>query len=541
MSSVSSTLQVNSISSQSHPDGEISNGSLGSGQNRTVFSESQHIPIVLDNLGSLPSCAHLDQVLSSRAQETVLDTYRQAVLISHQIDISTTNYRTKDGANIDPEKILAKKLLSLKCSECDSSDFQQVMICLQCPNVSCHRHAHSHYKGSQHMFSIDSNLGLLYCFKCNAYINHPRLEKLRCQVMGVQSVEDVTKTEAENYSDPNKLAMLGLKGFVNLGSTCYMSSILQTFVHNPILKTRFFNNDLHYFNCKYLYDQEVTGSIHEGNACITCSIDKIFKEFYTMESTEGFGMTDLLTTAWYKQKSLAGFQEQDAHEFWQFLLNELHSDHIRVSNQHGVCTCISHACFGFQLQSCVKCNCGAENITVDPPTFELSLELSFKNDKSDKNDKHTSIDLYTCLDSFTREEKLDTRISCKSCFKEAGATKTLRLKNLPPVLSIQLKRFKHNIQNDTSSKVEIAVEIPSFFDLNKYTVDAEDGQKIFELFSVVCHIGSVSTGHYMVYTKNWQGLWFKFDDSIITIEKEEDAMEAAKSNGYLLYYIMHNT
>lgn len=568
LNGVVSNTKTNGSPHDSHSNGNSSSSSSSSNNNNNHYDHplhNLHSPLVLDNYGSLSSCAHLDKVLQSRAKDTVFETYRQAVLISQPIK-DTYTYKARNGGGdvIDRAELQRKQLLALKCTDCGNSQFQEVLICLQCPQVSCSQHSHGHYKELLHMFAIDSKLGLLYCLKCDGYVNSKRLNDIRCEVMGVHSLQSIEEKaddkndvdlkqeigkdseengvkenrNNQNFINPNMLATTGLKGFVNLGSTCFMSSILQTFIHNPIIRTQFFNNDNHYFNCKLLHDQEVQGSLHEGNACITCSIDKIFKDFFTMQNTEGYGMTYLLATAWYKQKSLAGFQEQDAHEFWQFLLNEFHLDHARISSVEKVCSCISHICFGFELQSCVRCECGAENITVDPPTFEMSLELTLEKENSNL------ITVGGCLDSFTREEILDTKISCKSCLKESGASRTLRLKTTPPVLSIQLKRFNHSISNDKSSKVEAAVDVPLFLDMNKYTINeqADNNSKpiLYELFSVVCHLGLVNTGHYIVYTKNSQGRWFKFDDSVITIEDETSAISAIRSTGYLLYYILHN-
>ncbi|KAI5959656.1 hypothetical protein CANMA_004092 [Candida margitis] len=493
-----------------------------------------------DNFESIESCIHLDQVLDSRARETVFDTYRQAVMISEPIYEPVVYKSKKDGTVISHDKVLSKKLSSLKCTECEVSNFGQVMICLQCPHVGCAEHSQLHYKGTSHMFAIDSNLGLLYCFKCNSYINHSELEKLRLEAMGITEVNRGDQENIpDNYTSPNKLAAQGLKGFVNLGATCFMSSTLQTFVHNPIIKSQFFNNDFHYFNCKYLHDQDISDTIGEQNACITCSIDLIFKELFTSSTNEGFGITNLLTTAWYKQKSLAGFQEQDAHEFWQFILNEFHQDHTRIQTQMNddapmeeTCTCITHSTFSFELQSCVKCNsCKGVTETVDP-MIDLSLEINHLKKKE-------NIDLYDCLDLFTSEEKLEAMISCKQCSAKSQATKTLKLKSIPPVLSIQLKRFNHNIINDTSSKVETPVKVPLYLNIAPYCVDQGSAKDtVFELFSVICHIGSVNTGHYVVYTKNAQGQWLKFDDSVVSIVDQSDVVN---SNAYLLYYIIHNT
>lgn len=63
-----------------------------------------------------------------------------------------------------------------------------------------------------------------------------------------------------------------------------------------------------------------------------------------------------------------------------------------------------------------------------------------------------------------------------------------------------------------------------------------DGDKIFELFALVCHIGSVNTGHYIVIIKNGNGQWLKFDDSVISLISQE---EVVKANAYLLFYITH--
>ncbi|KAG7662280.1 uncharacterized protein J8A68_004174 [[Candida] subhashii] len=518
-----------------------------------------------DNYASITSCSHIKSVLESRAKETVFETYRQAVTISQPITSNQIYLSKKDGTKIPFNKILNKKSNSLKCSECKLNNFQNSLICLQCPHVGCFQdhinsnHAFLHYKSTQHLFAIDSRSGLLYCFSCGNYINHPDLEHIRSEIMnsvtgGASTCPQYDQPDiVANYTDPNKVAIHGLKGFVNLGATCFMSSILQTILHNPIIKYQFFNNDIHYFNCEKQHDQGINGgSIDENNACITCSIDQIFQYFFTSPTIEGYGMTNLLTTAWYKKKSLAGFQEQDAHEFWQFLLNEFHLDHNRILQNLGQtttsdkkCGCITHSTFAFELQSSIKCSkCGEITETIDP-MIDLSLEINQAYKKSSHNSH--DITLYDCLDLFTSEEKLDILYTCKFCQeKSQKPTKTLKLKSIPPVLPIQLKRFEHNIMNDSTSKIETPVITPLFLNLTKYCVESSttssnskeliDGDKIFELFAVVYHMGSVNTGHYIVYIKNGSGQWFKFDDSVISLVSQQEVMS---TNAYLLYYITH--
>lgn len=551
------------------------------------FKAQQHTPPP-DNFGYIKSCTHIKSVLESKARENVLITYKQAVSISTAVSENDGNKiytQKKDGSIVSKKKLVDLKLKSLKCSDCSLNNFHQNFICLQCPHVGCYsnlNHAYTHYKSHQHLFAIDSSNGLLYCFQCGDYVNNPSLEKIRSDITNNKADDNENNEEEEededdeydeyenkqlqeridsHYINPSSNAVNGLKGFINLGSTCFMSCILQSFIHNPIMKYQFFNNDVHYFNCNINFDYLIDGeSIDEENACITCSIDKIFQDFYTSNNHEGFGMTNLLMTAWYKKKSLAGFQEQDAHEFWQFLLNEFHLDYERIQknltgqdynnnnnnfnhkkHKQDICQCITHTIFSGELQSSIKClNCDSLTTTIDP-LIDLSLEINRIKSKSNNE----PISLYDCLDLFTKDEKLDVMYTCQYCNSKSKAIKSLKIKKLPPVLSIQLKRFEHNLFNDTSSKIQLPVKTPLYLDFTKYTSDCEYNEsnepilntnKIYELFTVVSHIGSVNTGHYIVMVKNGSGQWFKFDDSVISMVSQE---EVINTNAYLLFYITH--
>ncbi|KAK6204308.1 uncharacterized protein RJT21DRAFT_110887 [Scheffersomyces amazonensis] len=556
---------------------DMKNGTNGhtinGGSHDGSFHHNNHQYLTTNNYSIIPPCTHLTSVLETKAKDTLLITYKQAVCLSKPIKDNNIYTNKKDGTLVPISQLISKKNQALKCTDCSSSDLQNTFICLQCPHVGCcllDQHAYSHYKLSSHMFAIDSSSGLLFCFHCGTYINHSELDNIREHVLYEEEDNDPDfnksseddEDDENKYSLPNSMAIGGLKGFVNLGATCFMSSILQTFIHNPIIKYQFFNNDFHFFNCdkrNYTNIDEDT-IIDENNACITCSMDNIFQLFYTSTSKEGFGMTNLLATAWYKNKSLAGFQEQDAHEFWQFILNEFHSDYERIlqnskgtfiknetphdlHSSHENCKCITHTTFSGKLQSSIKClSCKAITTTVDP-MVDLSLEINHL-----KNSIHSQqeIDLYDCLDLFTSEEKLDVKYTCRACGDRTKAIKSLKLKKLPPILSIQLKRFKHNSSNDTSSKIEDPVQIPLYLNMTKYCVEAESESEsssstgeenmFYELFGLVCHIGSVNTGHYIVLIKNRQGEWFKFDDSIISLVSPE---EVQKTNAYLLFYITH--
>lgn len=338
-----------------------------------------------------------------------------------------------------------------------------------------------------------------------------------------KSANDDTDLIAQ-YSKPSSYkASTGIRGFVNMGSTCFMSSVIQTFIHNPIIRDYFMTEG-------HMYCPQ------DKNDCITCSIDEIFTNFYTSNKISGFGPVSLLNAAWKINKSLAGYSEQDAHEFWQFLVNQLHQDLTdkhkdpfllkRENNDEGSCDCIVHKTFSSDLQSSITClQCGNVTNTIDPI---IDFSLGIKN----------SQDLIECFKHFTQDEKLDVKYNCSNCKTKTSVSKKLSILKFPNVLAIQLKRFEHT---QSSIKLENFIKFPNFLNMSEfstsYQLDNQIDPKLnYELFGIICHIGSVNTGHYVAVIKNNKGEWFKFDDSVVTLMTSE---QVSQLKAYLLFYIVH--
>ncbi|VEU23025.1 DEKNAAC104243 [Brettanomyces naardenensis] len=430
-------------------------------------------------------------------------------------------------------------------------------MCLQCPNVGCLNsgHAYSHAQATGHVFGISISSGQMICFKCKDVVGDPRLERIRVLSLkssGMLSTYPglpVYNCEHETHREklikvesrlPTFKASKGLKGFINMGSTCFMSSILQAMVHNPFIRD-------YYLSGSHL---DCTRDVED---CISCCVGEIFKDFYTSTSTTGFGPSSLLSAAWKVKKSLAGYSEQDAHEFWQFLIHQLHKNDTKCSkNRESTpsldsgssssgddkylaanplfnCDCITHRTFAGELQSTLTCvECGNERVTVDP-MLDLSLEIQEKREPMKTLDE--------CLRKFTKPERLDILYDCRSCKKKTGVTKQLKIRKLPPTLCIQLKRFEHV---GVSTKIDAHIDVPFMLDMAKYTLNGKRngdfGSDLYELYAVVYHTGSVNTGHYISIVKDRDGMWFKFDDARVVRVSEKEVLAA---QAYLLFYIIH--
>lgn len=145
---------------------------------------------------------------------------------------------------------------------------------------------------------------------------------------------------------------------------------------------------------------------------------------------------------------LAGYQQQDAHEFYQFLVDRLHlSAEGHEAEPDKKCGCFFHKAFYGKIRSSVTCDrCGNVTVTEDP-IMDLSLDVHVQGKKRLLGGRETGTSLSKpttlsgCLESFTSPERLVTdQYNCGICGESAHrATKQLRIKKLPAILCMQLK------------------------------------------------------------------------------------------------------
>ncbi|GMF75487.1 unnamed protein product [Aspergillus oryzae] len=172
--------------------------------------------------------------------------------------------------------------------------------------------------------------------------------------------------------------------------------------------------------------------------CIACAVAEAFADFNSSDKAEGFAALSLLLASWRASS------QQDAHEYYQFLVDKLHSstDGHHENHEKG-CPCFFHKTFYGKLRSSVTCDkCG--NVTrTDDPMVDLSLDVQVQAKKRAMGGAGPSSTptLSGCLESFTSPEKLMAGVyNCSGCGGSAQkATKQLRIKKLPAILCMQLK------------------------------------------------------------------------------------------------------
>ncbi|CAK8697062.1 unnamed protein product [Clavelina lepadiformis] len=150
-----------------------------------------------------------------------------------------------------------------------------------------------------------------------------------------------------------------------------------------------------------------------------------------------------------------------------------------------------------------------------------------------------------CLRVFSNQQILsgEHKYSCEVCRSKQEAQIQMRIKKLPMILALHLKRFKYCDTLNKYTKLTYRVVFPFELRLFNTTDDASNPERLYDLIAVVVHCGSGPyRGHYVSIVKS-HGMWLLFDDD--TVEKlEPSGMEdfygvtADKNSesGYILFY-----
>ena len=165
-----------------------------------------------------------------------------------------------------------------------------------------------------------------------------------------------------------------------------------------------------------------------------------------------------------------------------------------------------HDLFEGTLTSETRCLTCEKISQRDEAFLDLSVDL----------DQHSSVT--SCLRSFSEEEMLCERnkFHCDNCGGLQEAEKRMKIKRLPKILAIHLKRFKYTEDLQRLQKLFHKVVYPYHLRLFNTTDDAEDPDRLYELYAVVVHIGGGPYhGHYVAIIKTEDRGWLLFDDEMV--------------------------
>lgn len=328
-------------------------------------------------------------------------------------------------------------------------------------------------------------------------------------------------------------------GLVNFGNTCYCNSVLQALYYCKPFR-----------DMVLLYKQQTKNQKKE--TLLTCLADLFYSIAIQKRKTGSIAPKKFIQRLRKENLSFDNYMQHDAHEFLNYLLNTV-ADLLQAEKLQAKMKVVNgstdgastgptakleptwiHQIFQGTFTSETRClNC--ETVRSKEEDFlDLSVEV----------EQNTSIT--HCLMAFSNTETLcsECKYHCEVCCSKQEAQKRMRVKKLPHVLALHLKRFKLE-QPNRSIKLSYRVVFPLELRLFNTSDDACNPDRMYDLISVVIHCGSgLSRGHYISIIKS-HGMWVLFDDDIVDkIEASniEDFyglasdIQKTSESGYILFY-----
>lgn len=146
------------------------------------------------------------------------------------------------------------------------------------------------------------------------------------------------------------------------------------------------------------------------------------------------------------------------------------------------------------------------------------------------------IGLTDCLSAFFSADELkgDNMYSCEKCDKLRNGVKFSKVLELPEILCIHLKRFRHELMFSTKITHYVSFPLKGLNMKEFLHKDCVSGVTMYDLISVICHHGTAGAGHYTCYAYNeLSAKWFEFDDQSVT-EVPSDTVKNCEA--YVLFY-----
>ena len=323
----------------------------------------------------------------------------------------------------------------------------------------------------------------------------------------------------------------GVRGVVNLGNTCFMSTVLHATLRSPTVGG-FFLRDGHVRELCRRDERGVSARAEQppsGLPCLACELDGLVCAMFCGDSKPVVPAAFLHSWWRHAPEHLRGQGQHDAHEFFLGLVSAAHADLARGAARDGdgrrdqtpgldkgldsgpepgrvcresatrgdenvssalkkslagdddeqTCACPMHRAFLGTLRSDVACGACGHVSTKTDPTVGLSLDVPPDGLNQSGLHQKTRVTLEECLSRFTRPERLcdadspDSKIGlgfeCARCGDRAAAkTKQMSLSRAPPTLVMHLKRFRRG------AKIDRHVAFPFSLDVAPYAASAAE-------------------------------------------------------------------
>lgn len=281
-----------------------------------------------------------------------------------------------------------------------------------------------------------------------------------------------------------------MKGFKNIGNTCYLNSGLQMLIQNKDL-------------CQLIKD-------YSSGSEILTKIANFIDKYYDESSSDIIVPKEIKKIVEDKKELFEGFQQQDSTEFIIYLLDVIDEEIKKIHKDSGGIQPI----FGIKFNVRIKCKLRECLQIYNRDDFNNFLLLDIDSDCTSLEDAYRDFKSGSKLES-------DDKYFCEKCQAKRIASKRHTIVEWPNHLFIWLKRFRQNGRRFTKNNQEL--DIPLEWRHNN------------KLQGAIIHYGSLDGGHY-VYVGKQNNKWYLFNDSSVSEISSESELKSLLSKAYWLCY-----
>lgn len=305
------------------------------------------------------------------------------------------------------------------------------------------------------------------------------------------------------------------------------------------------------------------GKVTDG-VILTEELKKVLVALKQGDEKSAISPDSLFEAIWKVVPRFRGYQQQDAHEFLRYMLDRLHTELLQLLPAYRVAQqswkdelrppkaqsqSLVTSVFGGTLQSCVTCLTCQTTSKKHDPFLDLSIDIppmyTGPVRKSKEGDKSLNCHIHDCLQKFVEREELadSERFYCNTCKSKQPSTKQFRVRRLPTVLCLHIKRFRWTAYART--KIDTYIEFPlNGLDMSSYLLNnlsgtrfSNSGSSLYDLAAVIVHHGTgAGSGHYTAFATNNKA-WFNFNDCSV---KEADFQTVNSCKAYILFYVQRD-
>ena len=351
----------------------------------------------------------------------------------------------------------------------------------------------------------------------------------------INQFNEIKKLEDENINIFNSIANTQNKskvlrkkygkyvGMTNLGTTCYINSIMQLLF--MISEFRFsilsIDDGKDKIKGEYLDDDNM---LHQMQKLFT---NLLFSSDYSIIPKDF-----ILTLKDSNNVVFSMNNQKDSQEFYLYMCEKLES----ILKPIPSCQFLIKNFFTGKICNLYKCE-KCSNITKNYEEFK-SLTLKVQNIKN----------LEESLNKYISKEKIKD-YNCEKCNKKVTVTKNILISQLPNYLVIHLERIIKDYQLNKDIKINGRFEFPLKLNIQKYLDINDNNNKDIDceyiLKGINVHKGTAEGGHYASIIKEEnenENKWYEFDDQIIklfdlnNLEEECFGGEEKYKTAHLLFY-----